>query len=78
MVVRLVFSSIMHICYVEVRISRSVSGGPFDFEITRVDCICKLDKKKTKKKTKKKKTTKKKKKKRYPIKINSISYDYIM
>ena len=25
---------------VEVRISRSVSEGPFDFEITRVDCIC--------------------------------------
>ena len=23
----------------EVRISRSVSEGPFDFEITRVDCI---------------------------------------
>ena len=27
------------ICHVEVRISRCVSEGPFDFEITRVDCI---------------------------------------
>ena len=26
-------------CTSEVRISRSVSEGPFDFEITRVDCI---------------------------------------
>ena len=25
--------------YVEVRISRSVYDGPFNFEITRVDCI---------------------------------------
>ena len=25
--------------YVEVRISRSVEEGPFDFEITRADCI---------------------------------------
>ena len=24
----------------QVRISRSVSEGPFDFEITRVDCMC--------------------------------------
>ena len=24
----------------EVRISRSVSEGPFNFEIMRVDCIC--------------------------------------
>ena len=39
LVVRLVFSSILHTWYVEVRISRSVSAGPFDFEITRVDCI---------------------------------------
>ena len=37
--VRLVFSSVLHIRYVEVRISRSISEGPFDFEITRVDCI---------------------------------------
>ena len=29
--------------YVEVRISRSVYEGPFDFEITRVDCISKCD-----------------------------------
>ena len=42
LVVRLVFSKILHIRYVEVRISRSVSEGPFDFEITRVDCICKV------------------------------------
>ena len=33
------FSSILQIWYVEVRISRTVSEGPFDFEITRVDCI---------------------------------------
>ena len=41
LVVRLAFSSILQICYVEVRISRSVSEGPFDFEITRVDCTMK-------------------------------------
>ena len=40
LVVRLVFSSILHILYVEERISRSVSAGPFDFELTRVDYIC--------------------------------------
>ena len=40
LVVRLVFSSVLHIWYVEVWISRSISDGPFDFEITRVDCIC--------------------------------------
>ena len=34
----LVFFSVLHILYVEVRISRSVSAGPFDFEITRVNC----------------------------------------
>ena len=39
LVVRLVFSSILHIRYVEVRISRSVSASPFDFEITRIDCM---------------------------------------
>ena len=39
LVVCLVFSSILQIWYVKVRISRSVSEGPFDFEITRVDCI---------------------------------------
>ena len=39
LVVQFVFSSIMKICYVEVRISRSISKGPFKFEITRVDCI---------------------------------------
>ena len=31
-------SSVLQIRYVEVRISRSVLAGPFDFEITRVDC----------------------------------------
>ena len=41
LVVRLGFSSVLHIRYVEVRISQSVSEGPFDFEITRVDCILK-------------------------------------
>ena len=39
LVVRFVFSSILKIWYVELRISRSVSEGPFKFEITRVDCI---------------------------------------
>ena len=38
LVVQFVFSSILKICYVEVRISRSISNGPFKFEITRVDC----------------------------------------
>ena len=38
LVVRLVFSSILHIWYVEVWISRCVVEGPFDFEIARVDC----------------------------------------
>ena len=41
LVERFVFSSILNICYVELRISRSVSEGPFKFEITRVDCITK-------------------------------------
>ena len=39
LVVQFVFSSILSIIYVELRISRSVSEGPFKFEITRVDCI---------------------------------------
>ena len=38
--VRIIFSSILQIWYVEVRISRSISESPFEFEITRVDCIC--------------------------------------
>ena len=38
-VVRFIFSSILQIWYVEVRISRSISEGPLDFEITGVDCI---------------------------------------
>ena len=39
-VVRIIFSSILQIWYVEVRISRSISESPFEFEITRVDCRC--------------------------------------
>ena len=38
-VVRIIFSSILKMWYVEVRISRSVSESPLQFEITRVDCI---------------------------------------
>ena len=38
-VVRIIFSSILQIWYVEVRISESISGSPLEFEITRVDCI---------------------------------------
>ena len=37
-VVRIIFSSILQIWYVELRISRSISEGPLEFEITRVDC----------------------------------------
>ena len=33
------FFSVLQIWYVKVRISRSISESPFDFEITRVDCI---------------------------------------
>ena len=36
---RFIFSSILHIWYVVVRISKSISGSPFDFEITRVGYI---------------------------------------
>ena len=42
-VVRFIFSSILQVKYVEVRISRSNSESPFDFEITRVDCRPKSD-----------------------------------
>ena len=38
---RFIFSSILQIYYVEVRISRSISESPLEFEITRVDCIWK-------------------------------------
>ena len=38
-IVRITFSSILKIWDVEVRISRSVSESPLEFEITRVDCI---------------------------------------
>ena len=34
-----IFSSILQFWYVEVRISRSISESPLEFEITRVDCI---------------------------------------
>ena len=37
-VVRVIFSSVLQIRSVEVRISRSISEGPLEFEITRVDC----------------------------------------
>ena len=35
----LLFSSLSQLWYVEIRISRSVSVSPLEFEITRVDCI---------------------------------------
>ena len=35
---RFIFSTILQIWYVKVRISRSISESPLDFEITRVDC----------------------------------------
>ena len=38
-VVWIIVSSIFKIWYVGVRISRSISKSPFEFEITRVDCI---------------------------------------
>ena len=37
--IELVFPQIMQNWYVEVRISRSISESPLEFEITRVDCI---------------------------------------
>ena len=39
-VVQFIVSSFSQIWYVEVRISRSVSLSPLEFEITRVDCKC--------------------------------------
>ena len=36
---RIIFSSILQIWYVELRIPRSISESPLEFEITRVDCI---------------------------------------
>ena len=39
MVNRISFPPILQIWYVEVRISRSISDSPLEFEITRVDCI---------------------------------------
>ena len=38
LVMQFVLSSILKIWYVKVRIPRSVSEGPFNFMITRVDC----------------------------------------
>ena len=37
--IELVFSSILQIWYVDVRISRHILESPLEFEITRVDCI---------------------------------------
>ena len=37
--IRLLFSSLLQLWYFEVRISRSVSESPLEFEITGVDCI---------------------------------------
>ena len=42
MVVWFIFSSILQIWYVEVRISWSISESPLDFEITRFDCTRKF------------------------------------
>ena len=39
MIVRIIFSSILQIWYVEVRISRGTSESPLEFEIMRVVCI---------------------------------------
>ena len=39
MVNQIIFSSILQTWYVELRISRSISESPLEFEITRVDCI---------------------------------------
>ena len=39
----LLFSSLSQLWYVEVRISRSVSVSPLEFEITRVDCSFSTD-----------------------------------
>ena len=33
------FSSILQVCYVEIRILRNISDSPLYFEITRVNCI---------------------------------------
>ena len=38
MVNQIIFSSILQTWYVELRISRSISESPLEFEITRVDC----------------------------------------
>ena len=37
---QIIFSSILQTWYVELRISRSISESPLEFEITRVDCMC--------------------------------------
>ena len=42
MVNQIIFSSILQTWYVELRISRSISESPLEFEITRVDCIREL------------------------------------
>ena len=38
---QIIFSSILQTWYVELRISRSISESPLEFEITRVDCTYK-------------------------------------
>ena len=38
---QIIFSSILQTWYVELRISRSISESPLEFEITRVDCMLK-------------------------------------
>ena len=37
---RIISSSILQIWYVELRVSRSISESPLEFDITRVDCTC--------------------------------------
>ena len=36
---RIIFSAVLQICYVELRIFRSISKSPLEFQITRVECI---------------------------------------
>ena len=43
MVNQIIFSSILQTWYVELRISRSISESPLEFEITRVDCTVERD-----------------------------------
>ena len=63
-VVRFIVSSLLQLWYLEVRISRSVSESPLEFEITRVDCNVKNNNKKTTKNNKKKQQQQQQKKKK--------------